>query len=177
LNPSVSWKGLTFSIVAEYKGGHYAYADIGQAMAWTGVSAATAANHRERFVFPNSVYEQTPGQKDYVNNTDITIANVNDFYTGVYRDVASNFIVSAASWRIREVSLSYKFPESIFGNQKVIKGVTFTVNARNLFLFLPKTNVYTDPDFNFTATNSSGVSTSQINPPTRIIGANISVTF
>ncbi|MEP6582715.1 MAG: SusC/RagA family TonB-linked outer membrane protein [Ginsengibacter sp.] len=177
LNPSVTWKGLTVAIVGEYKGGHYSYNDIGQAMAWTGVSAATARNHRERFVFPNSVYEATPGQKDYINNTDVTISNVNDFYTGVYRDVASNFITSAASWRIREVSIGYRFPESILRNQKVIKGLSVTLNARNLFLWLPKSNEYTDPDFNFTATNSAGVSTSQINPPTRIIGANVTVTF
>lgn len=177
LSPTISWKGLSVSVVGEYKGGHYAYHGIGEAMAWTGVSAATARNHRERFVFPNSVYEQTPGQKDYVDNTDVAIANVNDFYTGVYRDVASNFITSAAAWRIREVSIGYKFPESALGNKKVIKGLSVSLNARNLFLWVPKTNEYTDPDFNFTATNSAGVSTSQINPPTRIIGANISVTF
>ena len=146
-------------------------------MAWTGVSAATARNYRERFVFPTSVYESAPGSKDYVANTDIAIANVNDFYTGVFRDVASNFITSAASWRIREVSIGYTFPKSMLDKQNIVKGLSVSLNARNVFLWLPKTNEYTDPDFNFTDTNSSGVTTSQINPPTRIIGANISVTF
>ncbi len=179
LIPSITWKSLTITIVGEYKGGHYAYHGIGPDMAWTGVSAATARNHRERFVFPNSVYEVTnsSGQKSYVDNTDVTIANVNDFYTGVYRDVASNFITSAASWRIREVSIGYTFPESLLRKQKVIKGLSVTLNARNLFLFLPKTNEYSDPDFNFTDTNSAGVSTSQINPPTRIFGASVAVTL
>ena len=177
LNPTVSWKGLTLSVVGEYKGGHFAYHGIGPDMAWTGVSAATARNHRERFVFPNSVYESTPGSKDYVANTDVAIANVNDFYTGVFRDVASNFITSAASWRIREVSIGYTFPKSMLAKQNIVKGLSVSLNARNVFLWLPKTNEYTDPDFNFTDTNSSGVTTSQINPPTRIIGANISVTF
>lgn len=184
LTPSVSWKGLSFSVVGEYKGGHYAYFDIGQAMAWTGVSAATARNHRERFVFPNSVYLDPSSQK-YVENTDVTIANVNDFYTGVYRDVASNFITSAASWRIREVSLSYQLPKTLFGNSNFIKGASVTLNARNLFLFVPKTNEYGDPDFTFQSSNvdpfatnnAAGVSTSQINPPTRIFGANVTVTF
>lgn len=177
LNPTVTWKGLAFSVVAEYKGGHYAFHSIGDAMAWTGVSAATARNHRERFVFPNSVYEETTGQKDYVNNTDITVANVNDFYTGVYRDVSSNFITSAASWRIREVSLGYNFPASLLRGQNIVKGLSVTLNARNLFLWVPDSNQYGDPDFNFSDGNSSGVSTSQINPPTRIYGANISLTF
>lgn len=174
LNPTVSWKGLNLSILGEYKGGHYAYHNIGPDMAWTGISKATGANSRERFVFPNSSYWD--GSK-YVANTDIAVSNVNDFYTGVYRDVASNFITSAASWRIREVSLGYDIPVRVFGNQKVIKGITVTLNARNLFLWLPKTNDYTDPDFNFSSGNSSGVNTSQIYPPTRIFGGNITLRF
>jgi hypothetical protein len=185
LSPSISWKGLNLSVVGEYRGGHYAYHNIGPDMAWTGISYATGRNNRERFVFPNSVYDDGTGK--YVTNTDVTIANVNDFYTGVYRDVASNFITSAASWRIREVSLGYSIPTGILGNQKIIKGATFTLNARNLALWLPKTNEYTDPDFNFSGSgnnftntgnsNSSGVNTSQINPPSRIFGANITLTF
>lgn len=175
LNPSFDWKGLNLSVVAEYRGGHYAYHGIGPDMAWTGVSAATAVNHRERFVFPNSVYDDGSGK--YVPNTSVAVSNVNDFFTGVYRDVASNFITSAASWRIREVSLGYNIPVKILGNQNVIKGLGITLNARNLALWLPKENEYTDPDFNFTTTNSSGVNTSQINPPTRIFGANLTVTF
>jgi hypothetical protein len=176
LNPSISWQGLTFSAVGEYKTGHFAYHTIGDAMAWTGVSAATARNNRERFVFPNSVYDDGTGK--YVVNNDVTISNVNDFYTGVYRDVKSNFITSAASWRVREVSLGYEFPiAKILSNQNVIKGVNLTLNARNLFLFLPKTNEYTDPDFNTGTGNGSGINNSQINPPTRIYGANLTITF
>jgi hypothetical protein len=102
---------------------------------------------------------------------------VNDFYTGVFRDVASNFITSAASWRIREVSLGYEIPVKVLGNQQVVKGMNFTLNARNLFLFLPKSNEYSDPDFNFTTGNAAGISTSQINPATRVFGANLTVTF
>ena len=175
LNPSVSFKGLNLSVLGEYRGGHYAYHGIGDAMAWTGVSAATARNSRERFVFPNSVYNDGTGK--YVVNNDVTVANVNDFYTGVYRDVTSNFITSAASWRIREVSLGYDIPVKVLGNQNVVKGLNVTLNARNLFLFVPETNEYSDPDFNFSTGNTSGVSTSQINPPTRIFGANVTVTF
>ena len=174
LNPSFSWKSISLSIVGEYRGGHYAYHAIGYDMAWTGISKATAANNRERFVIPNSSYLSGNG---YVANTDVAIANVNDFYTGVYRDVASNFITSAASWRIREVSLGYDIPGKLLKNQRIIKGINITLNARNLFLWLPKTNEYTDPDFNFSSGNSSGVNTSQIYPPTRIFGGNITLRF
>jgi outer membrane receptor protein involved in Fe transport len=175
--PSVNWKGLNFSVLAEYRGGHYAHADIGRDMAWTGVAAATARNHRERFVFPNSVYEDPNNPDHYIENTDIAVNNVNDFYTGEYRDVASNFLISAASWRIREVSLSYEIPVNRLIRSDVIKGANFSLTARNLFLWVPSTNQYTDPDFNNTTGNTAGVTTSQINPPVRTIGANLTLRF
>ncbi|HTG55898.1 MAG TPA: SusC/RagA family TonB-linked outer membrane protein [Niabella sp.] len=177
LTPSVYWKGFNLSILAEYRAGHYAYHDIGQAMAWTGVSAYTARNNRNPFVFPNSVYEDPSNPGSYLPNTDIALNDVNDFYTGEYRDVATNFLTSAASWRLREASLSYEIPVSqLFGNS-VIKGASFALTGRNLFLWLPKTNVYSDPDFNFTTGNTGGVGTSQINPPIRTFGANLTLRF
>lgn len=178
LNPSATWKGLTLSILAEYKGGHYAYHDIGADMAWTGTSAATAYNHRERFVMPNSVYLDGDGKS--VPNTNITITDVNDFYTGsnTYRGIATNFFTSAAAWRLRELSLGYEVPLKVFGKQNVIKGVTVTLTGRNLFLWVPKSNQFGDPDFNFTSDgNSNGVIDVQVNPPVRTYGASISVKF
>jgi TonB-linked SusC/RagA family outer membrane protein len=174
INPTANWNGLTFSVVGEYKGGHYAYNRLGNEMAWTGVSKATAVNNRERFVFPNSVYWD--GSK-YVPNTNVTVENVNDFFTGVYRAVQSNFITSAASWRIREVSLGYDVPVRILGNQNVVKALNLTLNARNLFIWVPETQQYNDPDFNFTTGNAAGISTAQIYPATRTFGANLTVTF
>lgn len=188
LNPSVQWKGLNFSVLAEYKGGHVAYHGIGPGMAWTGVSAATARNNRERFVIPNSVIENADGT--FTPNTNIAITNPNDFYIGVYRDVFSNFITSAASWRLRELALSYSLPTSLISRQNVIKGISVAFTARNLALWLPKTNEFSDPDFSsFGAaqtgvssstaysSNTFGITSSQINPPVRIFGGNITLTF
>ncbi len=189
LNPTFNWKNLNLSVLFEYKGGHYAYHDIGQAMAWTGVSAATGANGRQSYVLPNSSYEDPANPGKYLPNTNITITgtNLNDFYTGEYRDVATNFITKADSWRLREVTLSYDVPMKLLGNQSFIKGLSVAVTGRNLFLWVPKTNVYGDPDFSFGTTtgsnlgvsssNISGVADSQINPPVRTIGGNIVLKF
>ncbi|RVU01379.1 SusC/RagA family TonB-linked outer membrane protein [Mucilaginibacter limnophilus] len=187
LNPTVTWKNLNLSVLFEYKGGHYVYHDIGQAMAWTGVSAATAVNNRESYVLPNSSYEDPAHPGTYLPNTSYTISNLNDFYTGEFRDVATNFLTKADSWRLREISLSYDVPVKIFGNQSFVKGLSVAVTGRNLFLWVPKTNVYGDPDFSFGTTtgsnlgvsssNISGVADSQINPPVRTIGGNIVLKF
>ena len=175
LNPSVSYKGVTLAATFEYKGGHYAYHDIGQAMAWTGVSEATAANNREKFVFPNSVIKNADGT--FSPNTNVTINDVESFYIGVYRTVGTNFITSAASWRLRELALNYDLPAKFLAKQKVIKGASIALTARNVALWLPKSNVYTDPDFNFSTGNTAGISNSNINPPTRLFGFNVNLTF
>jgi hypothetical protein len=115
----------------------------------------------------------------YEANTNVPITAVNDFYIGDgFRGTRSHFLTSANSWRIREVSLGYTIPKSILGNQRIVKGATVTLNARNLFLWVPDSNEFTDPDFNFTsAGNSFGVTNAQIYPATRMFGANVTLTF
>ncbi|MGN7987409.1 SusC/RagA family TonB-linked outer membrane protein [Pedobacter sp. 22226] len=189
LNPSIRWKGLSVSALFEYKGGYMNYNDIGNAMSWTGVSALSGINNRERFIFPNSSV-LVNGQ--YVANTNVTLNNPETFFTGVARSVATNYITSAASWRFRELSIGYDIPVSVFGSQKVIKALNIALTGRNLALWLPKSNQYTDPDFTFspaaanfgngsttgvTTGNQAGISNSSINPPTRTFGGNITITF
>jgi hypothetical protein len=114
---------------------------------------------------------------NYVPNTSVTVNNPQNFYIGTYRTVATNFLTSAASWRLRELSIAYDLPTSLIGRQNIVKGVSVALTGRNLFLWLPETNDYTDPDFNFTTGNTAGVTNSSINPPTRIFGGSVSVTF
>jgi hypothetical protein len=173
--------------VFEYKAGHYVFNKIGDDMSWTGVAFNTATNNREHYVLPNSSYADPANPGQYLPNTNIAITNINDFYTGEYSDVATNFLTKATSWRFRELSLGYSVPIKFLGNQSFIKALSVAVTARNLFLWVPKTNVYGDPDFTFGTTsgsnigsnntNISGIPDSQINPPTRTIGGNIVVKF
>ena len=177
LNPSFDYKEFNFSMLFEYKGGHYTYSDIGNAMAWTGVSEASASNNRERFVMPNSSYEDPANPGQYIANENVTIANVNDFYTGVYRTVGTNFLTSASAWRLREVALSYQLPSTLLTRLGFVKSAAVALTGRNLFLWVPKSNQFQDPDFNFTSGNAQGITTSQINPPVRTFGANLTVNF
>ncbi len=192
--PSISYKNITMTIVGEYRGGHYAYHGIADGMAWTGVSAVTGQNSRERFVFPNSYYVDATGKA--ITNTNVQVNDVNNFYTSEFRNARSNFITSAASWRIREVSLGYDFPAHLFNGQNIIKGLSVSINARNLALWVPKSNQFNDPDFadpgtsingglgtNNTTTggvasnNAIGFQTSNVNPATRVVGFNITAKF
>ncbi len=182
LAPSITWKGLTVGAVFEYKGGYYNFNMIGNEMAWTGVSAITAENNRERFVIPNSVYEDPKNPGTYIENNNVTVYDAQEFFTSDnYRGVATNFITSAASWRFRELSINYDIPKSLLGNQDIIQGIQIGFVGRNLALWLPKSNVYSDPDYrgtnDFLTGNISGISNATVNPPTRTLGGTIKVTF
>ena len=59
--------------------------------------------------------------------------------------------------------------------KNAVKGVSVTLSGRNLFMFLPKTNEWTDPEFSNTTGNAQGVSGLDNTPPTRIFGASINI--
>lgn len=177
-NPSVSWKGITLSATVDYRGGHNAFAGIGYDMDFTGISARSAAFGRQRFVFPNSVYWD--GSK-YVENKDIQVSDGGiNFYTSGPQNtgVATNYFFSAASWKLREVALGYDLPVSLLSKTKIFKKANISFVARNLFTWLPKSNQWTDPEFNYTPNNNSaGLSNSFITPPARTFGGSLTLTF
>jgi hypothetical protein len=130
-------------------------------------------------VFPNSVYDDGSGK--YVLNTDVYTQTYGRLFwnSALNTDVQTNYLSSAAFWKLREVSISYNIPTKVFGSTlgKVIKGATFGLNGRNLLMFVPESNQWTDPEFSTTTGNASGVSSASNLPPTRLFGANLTLRF
>jgi hypothetical protein len=162
----------------DYKGGHNFYSGMGSDQDFAGISARSADYGRERFVFPNSsVWD---GSK-YVPNTNIQVQDGNyAFWTGAALNtaIATNYFASAAAWRLRELNISYVLPMKWFGNQTVLKKVTVSAVGRNLLLFVPKSNQWGDPEFNYQATgNTFGLSSSFQSPASRLFGGSIAVQF
>ncbi|NOT51534.1 MAG: SusC/RagA family TonB-linked outer membrane protein [Chitinophagaceae bacterium] len=178
LNLSVTWKDLTFSAVADYRGGAQIYTGgIGTGMDFSGISKRSGQNARQPFIFPNSSYWD--GSK-YVDNTNIyMISGGYNFWSQSVNTAANtNYLVSGDFWKIREMSLSYNIPTRWLGFAKnAIKGASFTLSGRNLFMFLPSTNEWTDPEFSNTLGNAQGVSGLDNTPPTRIFGASLNLNF
>jgi TonB-linked SusC/RagA family outer membrane protein len=185
LNLNVSWKGLSFSAVADYRGGNQIVADqLGGFLDDNGISERSAQNGRRAFIFPNSVYDAGNGK--YVENNDVYTQTYGRLFwnSDLNTDVATNYLANGAFWKLREVAINYDFPTRILGStlNSVIKGITVGVNGRNLLMFLPKSNQWTDPEFsangnNAYTGNAVGRSTAYNMPPTRIFGANITVRF
>jgi TonB-linked SusC/RagA family outer membrane protein len=178
ITTNLSYKFVSLSAVAEYRGGAVVFSQLGQTLGFTGASAVTASAGRQPFVFPNSSIQTSPGV--YVANTNVEVANGNYGFWQVsaYNGTASPFITSADFWKLREVNLSFNL-DQFAKKSKFIKGATFSVTGRNLVILLPKSNPYTDPEFSNTnlTSNLRGVNNSGQTPGTRVYGANLKLTF
>lgn len=178
VSPSFSLGNFSVAMTWDYKGGHNFYSGLGSDADFAGISARSAEYNRQRFVFPNSVYL---ANGKYVPNTSIQVQDGNyGFWTSstANTSIASNYFASAQAIRLRELNFSYNLPQSLIGNAGVIKKVTISLVAKNLFLFVPKSNQWGDPEFNYTATgNTFGLGSSFQSPASRLFGGSVNIQF
>lgn len=183
LDLNVRYKQFRFSLLVEHRSGYMVYNNMGGELDWSGTGIRTAAFNRDRFVFPNSVYEDPNHPGTYIENTNITVVDGNGnsgFWTNEEnRGVASNYITSGDFWKLREVSLSYDVPKSLLGKTRFIKAATISLQGRNLFVWLAKSNYYTDPEYSDAGNDSNGIGLTGLGqtPPSRFYGATVSLTF
>ena len=180
----LNYKGFRLSAVAEYRGGNVIYNGVGGGSAgggidFTGISEHSAQNGRQSYIIPGSVIQTAPGV--FVPNTTALVANTGrSFWTlSDYTNTQRAYVTSAAFWKLREVALTYDIPvQKIFGSN-VIKDATVGIVGRNLLLIRPKTNGWTDPEFNNSTSNSNAVGYTDTyqTPPTRLFGFSVKLTF
>jgi hypothetical protein len=175
--PSFTLGNFSVSMTWDYKGGHNYFSGLGSDEDFAGISARSAEYGRQRFVFPNSVYYD--GSK-YVPNTSIQVQDGNSGFwaSAINSAVATNYYSSAAAWRLREMNISYTLPQKWIGNGKFIKRVTVSAVGKNLLLFVPKSNQWGDPEFNYSTTgNTFGIASSYQSPASRLFGGSLSIQF
>jgi TonB-linked SusC/RagA family outer membrane protein len=182
LTGEVKYKNWRLAATAEYRTGHYIYNSVTTAFDFSGAGIRNTWFNRERFVVPNSAYEDPENPGTYITNTNVTTATGGaDFWTDGTRNtgIGENYMNSAAFWKIREISLRFNFPASILAPTKFIKGATVGVQGRNLFIWTPDTNLYTDPEYSANGADSNAIGFTNVNltPPARYIGGSISLTF
>ena len=187
ITPSFRYKTWKLSATFDYRGGHVFYSGLESSNSFTGSSYLTATAGRQRIVFPHSCYWDEASQS-YVDNENITINVADDgYWNGNYSLGYANFVYSAATWRLRELSLSYEFPKKLINKIGFIQNISMSLVGRNLFMWRPKTNIFCDPEFssnggssNITATtynsNSNGTQGNMASG-SRSFGFNAIVTF
>jgi len=185
ISPSYTLGNFSVSMTWDYKGGHNFYAGAGADMDFSGMSARSAEYGRQRFVFPNSVYQSgsnADGTPIYVANTNRLVSDGNyGFWTSKTQNtgVATNYYTSAAAWRLRELNVTYNIPSKFLkNNTSFLKKASVSLVGKNLLMFLPKSNQWGDPEFNYTSTgNTMGVSSAYETPSSRFYGATVNVQF
>lgn len=171
---NIRYKNWSLSSVFDYRTGHVFWAGVKDGLVQNGTDIVTAENGRQPFIFPNSVISD--GNGGYVANNGITTSGGQDYYTGIYREIDENFIVDATAFKCREIALSYTFDNKLLHNS-FISSLSVGLNARNVFMILPKENRnYSDPEFS-TFSRIPGINTGNEAPPTRTYGFNVNITF
>lgn len=135
---SLNWRGLSFSVLGECRGGNEQYNEIGSQGTRMGRSLLTTYNNRQPFVVPNSVYEDGAG--GYVENTTVKVSSIQDYWMEA-SFVKSNFLINAAFFTLRELSLSY----DISTGSRLFRKLTIGAYGRDLYTIYAKNNIYGDP--------------------------------
>jgi len=185
LNTGIKFKGISLSATIDYRTGHVYYAQLADAMEFTGRGQESVASSRQDFVWPNSVIEISDGV--FVENNNIPITGgVMGFWQNRYNEIKENYVRDATAFKLRELALNYTFPASILDKIKVINKITIGLVARNLFTWLPEENRFSDPEFNNSGIDANGndIDPNGIgfggyfqSPPTRSFGFNLNVEF
>ncbi|HXD77661.1 MAG TPA: SusC/RagA family TonB-linked outer membrane protein [Puia sp.] len=175
LTTNLQWRNFHFAATMDYRGGYKIFNVIGEAMDFSGNGLTTAAAGRQHFVFPNSVIVVN-GKS--VPNTNVTVDDGNFvFWPSLYNSVGANYVVSADAWKLREVSITYDIPRSLYQGTKVLQGASLNLSGRNLLMLRPSTNKWTDPEFNEGTGNDVGRTGEGQTPPTRFFTATLNLTF
>ncbi|NVM64311.1 TonB-linked SusC/RagA family outer membrane protein [Mucilaginibacter sp. SG538B] len=176
VNAQVSYDIVTLSGVGEYRGGYIIYNGVGSTLNFGGSSYLSAAAGRQRFIYPNSVIQTSPGV--YTPNTSVSIAdgNYGFWQSSAYNTANGPRVTSAAFWKIREIALAFDLTKFI-RTTGFVKGLSFALTGRNLALWTPKSNTYGDPEFSNSVGNDAGTNSASQTPATRVYGADLHVTF
>lgn len=176
LNTTLKWKSLSLNVVASYRTGNQFYAYVGSQLDFTGASKHTALNNRERFIFPNSVYQNESGQ--FVENDKYHVRDgARGFWTvSDYTEAGTTYILDGSFWKLRSVTLSYDL-KNLMRRVGFVQGLTLSLVGKNLLMWRPEQNLWTDPEFNVENVNAQSVSDYNQLPPTRQYGLSLDVTF
>ena len=186
LTNSLTYKNLKFTAVVDYRSGGEFFSATRQQLAWSGHLIESAENGRNGgFIYPGSVIDNpaTATVGDYIPNTNVvTGGNSAQTYQEFFEDDnnasnAENNILDASAFKVRELSLNYSLGKKALKNTPVT-AINFGINARNLFMVLPKANRnYSDPEASNTTGNAQGYSPIGNYPNTRTYGVSVNVTF
>ncbi|MDH7461922.1 SusC/RagA family TonB-linked outer membrane protein [Chitinophagaceae bacterium 26-R-25] len=94
---------------------------------------------------------------------------------GYYRKPAAAFIYDASYVKLRDLTLTYSFPDKMMQSTKVFKGIDVSLFGRNLWI-IHKNLPYSDPEEGISSGNLQGYQVGAY-PSTRVVGLNLKLRF
>lgn len=174
-NNTLSYKGFSLSTTLDFRSGNVIYSGTKSTLTFTGSTTETTQYNRERFIWPNSVIETSPGV--FTPNTSVKTRSGNfDFWYGNFNSFAESNIVDAAFLKLRDVSFGYQIPAKYLTKTPFGKA-SLSVTGANILLWTPKSNKYIDPEASIFGTNNSQGREFTSIPSTRTFGVTLNATF
>lgn len=182
LQNTFKYKNFNLGISLDWKQGGEFYSYTKRLSHFVGNGIETTYNDRNPFIVPNSVNENvaTDGTVTYTENTTPIGfgTNTTNFYnTGNNPGIERTHVIDKTFVRLREINFNYDFPSTVTKNMGLNK-ITLGIYARNLFMWTPGTNPYTDPE---TGTFGTGVLSDfgefAANPSQRSVGGVLKLSF
>jgi TonB-linked SusC/RagA family outer membrane protein len=173
-----SYKGVSLDFTFDIRQGGLMYSRTADITRFTGNSITTTYNDRQPFLVPNSVVRNTnaAGNVTYAPNTvAVDTEHMDDYYRA--EALSRGDVIDKSFIKLREVVLSYTLPSKHL-ERTFIKGMSFSLIGRNLFLWTPRSNQYIDPEVSTFGTDLRGqFGEFSANPSTRSMGFSMRANF
>ncbi|MFV0291668.1 MAG: SusC/RagA family TonB-linked outer membrane protein [Mangrovibacterium sp.] len=145
LTSTFKYKAFTLGATFDMHYGGYMYSNTKDYLSWTGASIESTLNGRQPFLVPNSVVDNGDGTYSE-NTTPALYGNAHNFYAN-YGGMESGLynIIDRSYLKLRNVSLSYRLPESMMKKWK-LSNFTVSFVASNILLWTPADNPFIDPE-------------------------------
>lgn len=184
LQNNLKYKDFKLSFGLDWKQGGKMYSYTKRLSHFVGNGIETTYNDRNPWIIPNSVVRDLDADGNFLgtyseNTTPVAFEDVTAFYnTSQNAAIEQTHIIDKTFVRLRDVSLSYTFPESVT-DKLSLNRLSLSIYGRNLFLWTPGDNPYSDPE----TSNFNDVATTRLfgefatNPAQRTYGANLQLSF
>ncbi|HMH20426.1 MAG TPA: SusC/RagA family TonB-linked outer membrane protein [Puia sp.] len=183
------YKDFALNFSLDFRYGGVMFSETANLDLFVGNGIASTYNDRKPYIIPNSVVGTTDGsgKTTYTPNTTFIGASGNgqsDLYYNGYSESNSysgqadkQRIIDRSFLKLRDVNLSYNLPKS-WAEKVKASSASLAVYGRNFLLWVPKSNVYVDPEAT-NAGNDLGGEYGELNaaPLAKSYGVTLKVVF
>ena len=146
---SLKYKDFTLGFSLDFRKGGIMYSRTADLSYFTGNAWMTTYNDRRPFIIPGSVTESfdASGKPVYTPNV-IPYREVNYdtyFYPASNKTSISRRIFDRSFLKLRDITLTYSLPKR-WATKIASSGLTVGVYATNILLWVPKENLFVDPE-------------------------------